>query len=447
ESFTRTLGDGNQTKNEFFDRSKTLVKIPDIPNVYAPWAFDRPAIFEDGMLGTIHLTADQDQVDSIHEAQDDPPDIKVSMRFVHPDFAVSLEHVGWGISGQSTREFAKKSYKLSFKQSGDFLSVGSIKLRAEETDPTMMREKLYLDLLHSLGVAAIQANWVRLYVNRKPVGLFTMTDDIEAPFLRRVFHDGDLKAPTGVEFECNAIEVTNEANLVYHGMDEDHYDFTDVYVIKEAPEGDAAAKAALIAFTKAIHDFQPTTASPSEMSEFKAVWDYPHFLRAMGLEFLAGAWDNFWWSASNYHLYKPPHRPWFFVPTDFDYTFGNDYPDEKLRSYQKFNQGKMRPPLDKLLAIPKTRHDFEEMLERITNHAFNSDVLDAQIDGYLELLKEEISWDRGLPRLTSGKNLHWSLKSAVDNIAGPIPGKEFGLKPWIKDRVKLLHTQLGHQHN
>ncbi|ORX91136.1 coth-domain-containing protein [Basidiobolus meristosporus CBS 931.73] len=447
EKFERDHAEGDKSKNDFFSRPLTVTKLPEVPPSYDPWPFTRPAMFDEGKIGTFHLTADPEQVKGIHGGgiDNDAPDIKVDMTYVHPDFSIALKNVSWGISGQSTRAFAKQSYKLKFKDSGKFLTTGSIKLRAEESDPTMMREKVYLDLLNSLGVPAIQANWARLFVNKQPVGLFLMTDDIKTPYIKRAYHAGNDKAKTGPEFKCNALEVTNEASLAYKGEDIASYDFKGIYEIEEAPDGEDVNKKDLIAFTKAINDFNPEKADSAALTKFAEVWDHQTFLRAMALEFLAGSWDTFWVAASNYYLYKPPGKPWNYIPTDFDYTFGNDYPTSQLGTYQEFSGGKSRPPLDKLLAVPSVRKDFEEMLKTITNRVFNSEILDARIDAYLAMIKDELSWDRQLTRLAPGKSRNWTVDSAVQNVAGAVPTMPFGLKPWIAERVKLLQTQLNYQ--
>ncbi|KAK9694075.1 hypothetical protein K7432_013583 [Basidiobolus ranarum] len=272
-----------------------------------------------------------------------------------------------------------------------------------------------------------------------------MTDDVKSPFLKRTFHGNDENAKIGAAFKCNAIEETKVANLAFKGDYLTGYDFQNTYEVEEAPDGKDVAHQSLIEFMKIINDFNPANASDNDLKKLSEVWDYSHFLRAMALEFLAGSWDTFWWAGSNYYLYKPPGKPWVYIPTDFDFTFGSDYPNLDMGTYQEFSQGTSRPPIDKLLAVPKIKKDFEEMLKNMTNHGFNSDVLNPRIDGYLDMLKDELSWDRELTRLAVGKNPKWTLQNAIDNIVKPIPTKEFALKPWIADKVKLLQTQLNYK--
>ncbi|KAK9760026.1 hypothetical protein K7432_016371 [Basidiobolus ranarum] len=293
EKFIRELQEGTQSKNDFFTHSQTMWKFTEIPNSWETSNSIKPEIFLDGKIGTFHLTADPTEMSAIHTGDIDG-DIKVNLTFIHPDFTKSLNNVSLGISGQSSRLFAKQSYKLKFKDSGEFFSTRSIKLRAEETDPTMMREKIYIDLLNSFGVASIQANWARLFVNKQPVGLFLMTDDVKSPFLKRTFHDSDENAKIGAGFKCNAIEETKAANLAFKGGDLTGYDFQNTYEVEEAPDGKDVAHHSLVEFMKIISDFNPVNASDNDLKKLSEVWDYSHFLRAMALEFLAGSWDTFW---------------------------------------------------------------------------------------------------------------------------------------------------------
>lgn len=55
----------------------------------------------------------------------------------------------------------------------------------------MIREKLYIDVLNSVGIPTQQGAWVRLFVNNKPYGLYLMVDDIKKSFLKQTVHAGD----------------------------------------------------------------------------------------------------------------------------------------------------------------------------------------------------------------------------------------------------------------
>ena len=135
----------------------------------------------------------------------------------------SFRNVTIDNSGQSTKEYARQSFKIDFnkdvtnKNSPKQLLFGRsvIKLRGEQTDGSFMyaiiyilllllftililfffsifrREKLVMDMLASAGAATLSSSWVRVFVNDRPLGLFLMTDDASTHLIDNVLHGGD----------------------------------------------------------------------------------------------------------------------------------------------------------------------------------------------------------------------------------------------------------------
>jgi spore coat protein CotH len=76
----------------------------------------------------------------------------------------TFENVKIKIGGHSTRSWAKVPYKIkiSNKSSANGLyGRHHLKLRSEATDPTLVREKLYTDMLASMGVITSKGSYVR----------------------------------------------------------------------------------------------------------------------------------------------------------------------------------------------------------------------------------------------------------------------------------------------
>lgn len=66
------------------------------------------------------------------------------------------------MGGHSSKKWAKVPYKLKIPLDTDGLyNRWELKLRSEPTDPTMVREKLYTDLLEASGVLAAHGAYVR----------------------------------------------------------------------------------------------------------------------------------------------------------------------------------------------------------------------------------------------------------------------------------------------
>ena len=64
-----------------------------------------------------------------------------------------------------------------------------INLNNNFKDPTMIREKMYLDLLNKQGLPAPRATYAKVYINEKYWGLYLLTDNIDHIFLKTRFND------------------------------------------------------------------------------------------------------------------------------------------------------------------------------------------------------------------------------------------------------------------
>ena len=126
----------------------------------------------------------------------------------------SQRNITFKIAGKSSREHSKQSYKFKFDTTSaeeggsdqSFFHRPNIKLRSMVMDPSMMREKLYIDMLNSLGIPTQQGAWVRLFVNNEPRGLYLMVDDIKKSFLKQTVHEGNATVERGTLMQMNAYE-------------------------------------------------------------------------------------------------------------------------------------------------------------------------------------------------------------------------------------------------
>lgn len=72
------------------------------------------------------------------------------------------------------------------------------------------REKLALDMLGAAGAVTLNSQWIRLFVNGQPFGLFLMTDEATTHFIENAIYAGDHdRTNTGMLAIKN---VNNDAN-------------------------------------------------------------------------------------------------------------------------------------------------------------------------------------------------------------------------------------------
>ncbi|KAF9330227.1 hypothetical protein BG006_006817 [Podila minutissima] len=448
EKFLRHLIDKNTTPNEFFNRETTLITLPAIKQVYKDVRPKDTGVFDSSQIATIHLTVDPAKFDDMmNNPKDEDHKVKAGFKFINANKVYSADKVKIKISGHGSRKFRKVSLHVKFKKNkrGMFFGRSAIKLRAEYNDPTMIREKLYLDLLDSVGVGSSQGSYSRVYVNGKPHGLYLMVEDIGESMLMHTIHQGAIKDKkalgslyqmgTTVEFK-GPRAADYEKNLYKNIIRGDN------------PKDEPMQQ--LIAFMKDLQDWDPTD------TEGIAYWnermDLDGFLRSMALEYLTGAYDSFWWNSHNYYMYFNPQRKvWQFIPMDFDHSFsaGNRLDvDETYKEYAQVCEGpnsKSSPLVTKLICKNRDiNKKFETILLTITHDVFNNAALEERVRAYETQMEQEVDWDFSIDRSKlPGTDLNWDTTNFHRLIWGPYKTIHKGVMPWVERRGKSVAHQFA----
>ncbi|KAF9095678.1 hypothetical protein BGX23_000089, partial [Mortierella sp. AD031] len=462
EGFARTLTAADPNMNaaltstwyEIFDREVTDTKLPDVPLVYEPWETSKTKIFDDGVIATIHLTGDQDAFEKMLMKPEDSAPMSANFRYINDKVVHSVDNVIFGVSGKSSMEFNKQAFKLEFdtKVGQSFFSRPSIKLRSESSDPTMIREKLYIDVLNAVGVPTQQGAWVRVFMNSKPVGLYLMVDDIGNSFLKQTIHHGDPNIVRGSLWQMNAPVVDQQGDLKFKGPTAANYS-TECYKMKTLGSNPLdAPMTQLIQFMKDLEDFQPKRDNGRQYWESRL--DVDGFLRNMAMEYLGGSWDAYWWSGSNYFFYFNPSLgnsgKWQWISTDFDGTFGDGDPTDTLTTYQDWATDLAkhdRPMITKLLFQSSDLNiRFEQTLKDIVGYAFKPEALFPRIEAYEKMLAKDVAWDCAIEierKKYQRKTNAWTIADFHQSLVGEVTNMNLGVKPWITGRTKDLEKQLG----
>ncbi|KAF9355236.1 hypothetical protein BGX34_010579 [Mortierella sp. NVP85] len=457
EKFLRVFKDkkAKATANEFYLRETTYTTLPKLPQVYTDVRAKSSLAFDDSQIATINLTpANRTEYDyMVANPQLDLKAIKSGFRFISAGTTYSVKEMKLKISGSSTRKFKKLSFKVKFdEEKGDtFFNRPIIKLRSQVFDPTMIREKLYLDILNSLGVGSAQGVYVRVYVDGKPFGFYLMVEDIDTPFLRGTMHLGSSEPKDlGSLYEMGSHVIGEEATLQYQGPNTADYN-PEIYDNKNlGANTKAEPMAQLIAFFKELQEYDPTL--PNGIKFWNARLDLEGYLRSMAMEYLAGAWDSYWWKGNNFFMYfNPTKNVWQFIPTDFDSTFNDGNREDVYTTYKNFAKSRLRragkdhPLITKLIyKNAEINARFERILSDSVKGVFNSTFLDPKIDAYRDMIEAEVKWDYSLDRSKNpGKTFGYTLDDFYKSIlSGNVTNVNFGIKKWIKDRVKSVPGQL-----
>jgi len=430
ESFIRTV-DGDTTLNEFFDRPVTILNHPLLPRAYEAYTTKMSKLYDDTFIATVLIDANSNDIDELHKPTNNFK-IDATVTYVSPYNIKVFTNAGVKLSGQSTIQNDKLSYKLTGLNDGDKKLFGrsGVKLRAQFIDPSFLREKTYFDMLNAAGCPTSQGKFARLFINKKAIGLFLMTDDFsDNDFLEDVFNDGEKFTVQNHIFKVNA-----NGDLKYKG---DSSDYFSPYEYKGETKNVSSlqmAKDLLVPFMKEIADYPNTQ---------KLNFDINAFLRTMAVEYLAYGADNYYMIQGNYFLFKNmANDKWYFIDNDFDHTFGHGEPGKALTStienFPKLQDNKDRPLIDALRKVSENDIYFKDAIKRCVETFFNIGAVSKRLSSLIELIKDDVSWDFELSRVSGSssarnraytiENFEREAESLTDNNY-PYP-----LPKWIRDR-------------
>ena len=261
----------------------------------------------------------------------------------------------------------------------DFMDVEKLYFRFNRDDPSYQRELLAHDVLNTIGVPTSRVAHANveleitgtgnLYGRPLPqtynMGVFQMVEQIDKPFVKRLFGKngflfkigafGDLAGPEEADINCTAYEDSiqfvdpNFCNIGVEKSDPDsreewlglsHYlnpqfvnsDINDndgevsqfrpykpIYDLKTKKKSITEGRGLLQAFIQ----FVQTNPTASALSEH---FDIPGFIKAQAAEIVMGAVDHYVRVGNNYYLYfNPTTERWTYVVTDFDFVFRDSH--------------------------------------------------------------------------------------------------------------------------
>lgn len=461
EQFSRTYTETSDksTLNEFFDRTINVKEHPKLPRAYVPFERSNPSkLYDDTHVATIAIKVDPTALNNLYANPATQEKIRgVEVVYASPFSVRSFNNATFGISGQYTTTASKLSYKLSNLKNDknkELYKRTAIKLRAEHMDPSYLRDKLYGDILNSLGVPAAQNKFARVFINEQPVGLFDLSDDIgNKRYLRETLNNGNKYEKENPIFKADYFpEGGCFGDLGYYGEESPMY---GIYYYKgedDEVEGvnNVMFKQHLLPLLRDISNY-PTTGQLNLEKEM--------FLKFMAIEYAAGAIDNYWYKPGNYFIFKDATaNNWYFLDSDFHFTFGvggetKTLLDSTMQTYASTNaelQTAARPLLDNLLSNPQNQAFFQDVFKRLLETSFNIEALRPRIDSLADLIREDVQWDVNIPRVSQmagAENMGYTYEHFVNQVesetADPMIVNEFPLKYWIMTKGQMIANEIG----
>ena len=280
-------------------------------------ASDLDLLYDDSQVAIIEITMDPMDLQWMYEhVQSDslhPATIHFSNAFIDE----THEQVGIRIRGNTSRNAAKKSFKISFNTfvpGRKFYDVEKLNLNGEHNDPSIMRSKLAWDFYAKTGLETTRAAHCALYINEIFYGLYVSIEHIDEEFLKNHFEDD-----TGNLWKC-----LWPADLTYRGPNpEDYHPYqsdTHPYELKTNKSAyDYSELAHLI-------DIINNTPVSEFADSLEQVIDVHEVLQYAAMNVVTGNWDEYWFLRNNFYLYHEPTTDRFhWIPYDYDNSFGIDW--------------------------------------------------------------------------------------------------------------------------
>lgn len=395
---------------------------------------DSNDIYNDKSLPRIDITIASENLEYILDPanSNSNEEFTATFQFKSNILDVTEENIGFRLRGNTSRNAAKKSFKVSintFEKGRDLKGLEKINLNGEHNDPTIMRTKLSWDLMNSLNLPSSRANHVELYINEDYYGLYLNVEHIDEEFIELRFGNK----------EGNLYKCLYPADLKHKGTDPNEYkeEFSGrrAYELKRNEEEDDYS--GLANFISVLNQ----TSRANFVEEIEKVFDVPSYLKALAVETLIAHWDNHSINQNNFYLYdNPADGKFYYIPFDLDNTLGVDFFDvdwAEWNIYTWYNDN--RPLPKKILEVQKYREEYTRVIDQLLKNEFLSSNIDQRIDQHKALIQDASERDeyRTLDYGFTIEDFNTSFTNRLDNFH-----VRYGLKEFISRRQETAIAQL-----
>ncbi len=350
----------------------TLAAVPGRAQTDESWK-----LYDDSHLARVDITVDPAILSWVFANVESDSEHYAIVRFRNQWIDETVDSVGFRLRGNTSRQSAKKSFKISFNtfiRGRDFYGVEKLNLNGEHNDPSIVRSKLAWDLFRDIGIVASRANHAEVYINGTYYGLYVSVEHVNDAFIEKHFAND-----SGNLWKC-----LYPADLVYHGDDPAIYRHIEsggrpAYELKTNEE--AADFSALARLIRILH------ATPADLipDSLEFTFDVAGFLKYQAMNVLMGSWDDYWSLMNNYYLYHEPTADRItLIPYDYDNTFGIDWFSVDWSSTDPYNipqvSSGQRPLSERILSYDQYHNLYTHFLEFYRDHVVRLDLWSGRID-------------------------------------------------------------------
>ena len=345
-----------------------------------------------------------------------------------------LEEVGARFKGNSSfiHSGTRKSMKLDFNEfidTQEFLGMKKVNLNNNFRDPSLMREKLFLDFLQG-RMNIHRATYAHVTINGESWGLYTLCEQVDKTFIEKQWGSND---------DGNLYKGEYAANLAYQGSDPE--DYRDNYEKKTNEEEDEWAD--IIALCQFLDE-----TNSSDMDELlPGVIDIDQHLAVLAASAIFASYDSYIGPAHNFYMY---HRSqddlWRHVNWDNNMAFGNfrnvlpngtDPITVALNWHREGNgPNAARPFADAIFENDVLYRRYLRTIASMLRTGFDADSFDTRIADLDAVIRDHVADDDYYD--FEFDDYVQSLETDVD--IGPF--NSIGLRRFVEDRGAYIRSQL-----
>ncbi len=396
------------------------------------------AFFDDSVHEIRFYFNDSDWYDTLYESHaNDPEDPYFPVRFEYE--GIVLDPVGISMKGfTSFNNYpgTKKSFRIDFNEFQEgkedcvettFFGLKKLNLNNGYLDPTMLREKLFLDLAGNY-VPAVRASFARLHVNDEYYGFYTVVEHIDKTFIQSRYDNYE---------DGNLFRAEKDCDLSYAGQDQTAYSAN--YELKTNLETNNWSD--LIEFTDILNNIP----SQELQEQLDPIFDVESWLYVLGLNNLMVNLDSYTGSMHNYYLYdrddtgQITHLLW-----DTNLAFGtytiSMTPDESKNPAQLdpfwTPQQETRPLMGNIWAVETYNATYLGIMAQLLRECFNIDTMEARVLELADLIRDDVYNDTR--KQFSNMDFETALLEDIHDGNKLIPG----LLSFVEERAAWLDGRL-----